>query len=187
MDLIEKAISFAAQAHDGQLRKGTNIPYISHPYTVGMILLKENCSEEVVIAGILHDTIEDTTVTYEELAREFGSKVANLVQAASEPDKSLPWKERKRHTIQYLRTASTEEIQVITADKLHNLRSIRQDLTVLGDVIWSRFNRGKEEQHWYYSRIVQVLASSRGSEFSLIKDLEDEIFAVFGEVGEFQD
>lgn len=184
MELIEKAIVFAAKAHDGQVRKGTSIPYISHPFAVGMYLKQGNCSDKVIAAGILHDTIEDTEVTYEELVSEFGTKVASLVRAASEHDKSLPWKERKLHTINYLNEASIEEIQVITADKLHNLHSIRQDLKLLGDEIWSRFNRGKEDQHWYYSRIVQALAQ-RESEFPLIRELEKEVIAVFGQMADF--
>ncbi|TSI05962.1 HD domain-containing protein [Lysinibacillus sp. BW-2-10] len=181
MNLIEKAIIFAAKAHEGQMRKSTNIPYITHPFAVGMLLQQTKCSEEVIAAGILHDTIEDTDVTYPQLVEEFSEKIANLVQAASEHDKSLPWEERKRHTIQGLSKASLEEIQVIVADKLHNLRSIREDLERDGETVWSRFNRGKKDQHWYYSSIVKAL-SSRKKEFKLIGQLEKEVKAVFGSI-----
>ncbi|MFP3499856.1 HD domain-containing protein, partial [Pseudomonas sp. SIMBA_059] len=81
----------------------------------------------------LHDTIEDTDATYEQIVQEFGERVANLVLAASEHDKSLPWEERKQQTINSLSTASLEEIQIIIADKLHNLRSIREELERQGD------------------------------------------------------
>lgn len=181
MDLIEKAIVFAARAHDGQRRKSTYTPYITHPYAVGMLLLREKCSEEAVAAGLLHDTIEDTSVTYEELLTVFGERVAKLVLAALEPDKSLPWEERKEHTIQTLKELGLEELQVITADKLHNLRSIREELERSGEEIWSRFKRGREKQRWYYSSIVKEL-SGRKNEYPLIEELEKEVQAVFGQI-----
>lgn len=181
LDLLEKAIVFAARAHDGQKRKSTETPYITHPYAVGMLLLREKCSEEAVAAGILHDTLEDTSVTYEELLDEFGERVAKLVLAASEPDKSLPWEERKEQTIQTLKEVGLEELQIITADKLHNLRSIRGDLERNGEEIWSRFKRGREKQRWYYASIVKEL-SGRKNEFPLIEDLENEVLEVFGQI-----
>ncbi|WP_391206638.1 HD domain-containing protein [Psychrobacillus sp. L4] len=179
MKLIEKAINFAAKAHNGQTRKSTDIPYIAHPFAVGMLLQQFKCSEEVIVAGILHDTLEDTSVTVEELSEHFGDKVTKLVKAASEPDKSLPWKERKQHTINALPNAFIEKIQVITADKLHNLRSIRADIELHGEVVWDRFNRGKRDQYWYYSSIVKALLP-RKKEFKLIGKLEEEVKAVFG-------
>ncbi len=182
MSIIDKAIVFAAIAHDGQKRKSSNIPYISHPYAVGMLLLRENCPDETVAAGILHDTLEDTEVTYGELEKEFGEKVARLVLAVSEPDKSLPWEERKAHTIQMLKQAELEVIKIITADKLHNLRTIRNELAVKGEKVWERFKRGREKQHWYYTTIVEAL-SDKKEQFPLIEELEKEVGAVFGKAG----
>lgn len=180
MNLVEKAIVFAASAHKHQTRKGTEIPYVTHPFAVGMMLQGAGCSEEVIAAGILHDTLEDTEATYESLVKEFGCRVADLVVAASENDKSLSWEERKQHTIEMLRDASMEELQVVVADKLHNLRSIRTDLEEHGDImIWGRFNRGKEKQHWYYASIVKALAP-RQDKFKLIGELEKEVREVFG-------
>lgn len=181
MNVIEKAIVFAAEAHKNQTRKGTEIPYITHPFAVGMMLQSAGCSEDVVSAGILHDTLEDTEATYERLVKEFGDCVADLVVAASENDKSLSWEERKQHTIDGLKHASMEELQVIVADKLHNLRSIRSDLEENGDKIWQRFNRGKEKQHWYYSSIVKAL-TPRKSDSMLIGELEEEVKGVFGSI-----
>lgn len=178
MDIIEKAINFSATVHQDQKRKATNIPYIAHPFAVGMLLQREGCGDEVVAAGILHDTIEDTVVTYEELKAHFGVKVANLVNAASEQDKRLPWEQRKQHTIDMLKSASLDEIYIITADKLHNLRSIRQDLITQGEKVWERFSRGKKEQYWYYSNIVKQLIK-RKTECRLITDLEEEVNNVF--------
>lgn len=181
MNIVDKAIVFAAKVHRNQMRKGTDIPYITHPFAVGMMLQRANCSEEVIAAGILHDTLEDTDTTFEELKDEFGLRIANLVQSASEQDKSLPWEVRKQHTIEHIKDASLEELQVIVADKLHNLQTIHEDLDVMGDAIWQRFNRGKREQHWYYSSIVKAL-SRRKREFPLIGDLEEEVKAVFGSI-----
>ncbi len=179
MNLLEKAIVFAAEAHKHQTRKGTEIPYITHPFAVGMMLQGAGCSEEVVAAGILHDTLEDTEATYEGLVKEFGVRVADLVVEASENDKSLSWEERKQHTIDGLKGATIDELQVIVADKLHNLRSIRTDLNINGDMIWQRFNRGKEKQQWYYASIVKALAP-RKEDFKLISELEKEVKLVFG-------
>ena len=179
MDMVEKAIVFAAKAHDHQKRKGTDIPYITHPIAVGMLLQKEKCSEEVIVAGILHDTLEDTETTFEELKEMFGLRVANLVQAASEKDKSLPWEVRKQQTIDGLKDATLEELQVIVADKYHNLKSIQYDFELLGDLIWQRFNRGKRDQHWYYASIVKAL-SPRKKEFRVIGELEEVVIEVFG-------
>jgi (p)ppGpp synthase/HD superfamily hydrolase len=179
MDIIEKAIIFAANAHKNQVRKSTTIPYITHPFTVGMLLKDAKCSDEVIVAGILHDTLEDTPTTYEELDEQFGTHVANLVQSASENDKSLSWEVRKQHTIEQLKEADLEAIQVISADKLHNLKSIQADLEQHGDDVWNRFNRGKRDQHWYYSSIVNAL-KPRKKEFKLIAELEKVVKEVFG-------
>lgn len=178
MNIVEKAIILAAQAHVGQTRKSSDIPYITHPFAVGMLLQQTKCTDEVIAAGILHDTLEDTSITYEDLTEQFGTSIANLVRAVSEPDKNLPWEERKQHTIDMLKYASLGEIQIITADKLHNLRSIRADLEVTGEKTWDRFKRGKQDQGWYYSNIVKELVQ-RKKEFILIQELEKEVEEVF--------
>ena len=179
MNIIEKAIIFSAKAHRSQTRRGTDIPYITHPFAVGMYLQQANCSEEVITAGILHDTLEDTETTYNDLKESFGDYIANLVLVASENDKSLPWEVRKQHTIETLKDASIEEVHVIVADKLHNLKSIRTDFNEHGDSIWQRFNRGKRDQHWYYASIVKAL-STRKKQCHMIEELEKEVIAVFG-------
>ncbi|MEH7074581.1 HD domain-containing protein [Neobacillus drentensis] len=179
MNIIQKAINFATVAHRNQTRKSTDIPYISHPFAVGMLLQKEGCSDSVIAAGILHDTLEDTDTNYETLVEHFGEHIANLVRAASEHDKSLPWQARKQHTIDSLKNLTLEEIQVITADKLHNLQSIRDDFEMIGAQVWTRFNRGVEDQHWYYASIVKELAP-RKNECNLIGELEREVTHLFG-------
>ena len=179
MNIVQKAINFASIAHRNQTRKSTDIPYITHPFAVGMLLQKAGCSDSVIAAGILHDTVEDTDTTYETLVENFGEHIANLVRAASEHDKSLPWQVRKQHTIDTLKDLSIEEIQVITADKLHNLQSINEDFETIGEKVWERFNHGMKDQHWYYASIVKELAP-RKKEFKLIRELELEVIHLFG-------
>ena len=102
---IEEAIEIAAEAHQGQYRKGTNTPYITHPYAVGLILMEAGCPEAVIIAGILHDTVEDTDLTLEFIRERFGDAIANIVDGCSE-DKALRWRARKTERIEALRSAS---------------------------------------------------------------------------------
>jgi (p)ppGpp synthase/HD superfamily hydrolase len=180
MDVIEKALELASKFHEGQYRKNTDILYITHPVTVGMMLLKKGYSEEVVAAGILHDTVEDTSLTLEEIKREFGSNIAEIVEGSSEPDKSLPWKARKEHTIEFLKTASEDIRAVVCADKLHNIRSIIRDYEQVGEEVWSRFNAGKEQQKWYYTNVVDSLGAQ--SSFELLIELGKEVDKLFREL-----
>jgi (p)ppGpp synthase/HD superfamily hydrolase len=140
--LVEQAIEFAAYAHRDQKRKGTDIPYISHPYAVGMILLKAGCSEEVVAAGILHDTLEDTDTTERDVLERFGPVVLEIVKGCSEPDKGASWEERKQHTLDELKQADLPIRLVACEDKLHNIRAIQRDLKAHGEEAWKRFKRG---------------------------------------------
>lgn len=177
MNKLDLAIEFAARAHGEQKRKGTDIPYISHPFAVGMILQQEKCKEDVVVAGILHDTLEDTETAEDDIRSLFGEKVLALVIGASEPDKSLSWKERKEHTLEFLKTATLDMRYVSCADKLHNLRSIRRDMEHVGDTVWNKFKRGYEDQKWYYTNLVESLGYA--SRFPLLDTYQEEIEEMF--------
>ncbi|WP_026573665.1 HD domain-containing protein [Bacillus sp. UNC438CL73TsuS30] len=177
MEIVEKALQTASKAHEGQYRKLTDIPYITHPVAVGMLLLKAGYMDDVVAAGILHDTVEDTDLTLEDLKRKFGEKIAEIVAGCSEPDKSLSWEKRKEHTIEFLKTASMEIRAVACADKLHNIRSIRNDYEQVGEEVWKRFNRGKEKQKWYYTNVVESLGTL--GNFSLLEELRKEVDLLF--------
>ena len=157
---IEEAIEVAAQAHNGQFRKGTNTPYITHPYAVGLMLMDAGCSEAIVIAGILHDTVEDTDLTLACIRKNFGESVANIVDGCSE-NKSLRWRERKTERIEALKTASKEICLVTCADKLHNLRTVISEYDDIGDVVWERFHGGLEAQAWYYCSILESLRTHK--------------------------
>ncbi|MCM3001286.1 HD domain-containing protein [Paenibacillus cellulositrophicus] len=177
MNRIDTAIEFAAAAHRKQVRKGSDIPYISHPYGVAMILQQAKCKEEVIIAALLHDTLEDTDTTEEDIRSRFGSEVLRLVQGASEPDKSASWEERKQHTLDFLKSADLTLRQLSCADKLHNLRSIRRDIEAHGDAVWLRFNRGYEQQKWHYTSLIESLGYA--SRFPLLDTFQDEVERFF--------
>ncbi len=154
------AISYATIKHDGQKRKMDHAPYISHPYRVAMLLMQQNYPEHVVIAGLLHDVVEDTDSTLTEIEERFGVDVARLVSYASEPDKSLSWQERKQHTIEAIKTAPLEAKLVVCADKIDNLSSILENEQQIGSTIWDSFKRGKQDQQWYYSTIYESLTTN---------------------------
>jgi (p)ppGpp synthase/HD superfamily hydrolase len=162
--MIDQAIELAARAHTGQVRKGTGTPYIAHPYAVGMSLARAGCDDEVVAAGILHDTVEDTYVTLEELRAQFGERVASIVEGCTEPDRWKSWEARKQHTLAYLPAAPSDIRLVALADKLHNARSILTDLKASGEDVWSRFKRARAQQEWYYRGLVEALCTSRAGE-----------------------
>jgi hypothetical protein len=181
--VIFKAIEFSTKAHAGQHRKGTKIPYIIHPLGVAKILIEYGCPDHVVIAGILHDTVEDTTITLEQIKDTFGSAVADLVKAASEPDKSDTWENRKKHTIGMLKTLSKDAANLVLADKLDNIRAIGEDLERNGEGIWGRFNRPRDQQKWYYENLAAVFTDSLSAEQSrnLLDLFKAEVARVFGD------
>ncbi|MCQ6281901.1 HD domain-containing protein [Bacillus sp. EB600] len=177
MDVIEKALMMASQAHENQYRKKTKIPYITHPVAVGMILMKAGYGDDLVAAGILHDTVEDTPLTLADIEESFGPKIAKIVEGCSEPDKSLPWEERKNHTIEFLKTAPLETRAVVSADKLHNIRSIIDDYEQQGEEVWNKFKRGRDQQKWYYTKVLESLGFQ--SHFQLLDKLKIEVDRLF--------
>lgn len=154
--VLEDAISFATKRHAGQVRKGSDIPYITHPLETMNILNTMKADTALLIAGVLHDTVEDTDTTPEEILELFGEDVAALVAAHTE-DKSKSWTERKQHTINELQTAPLRVKMLIMADKVSNLRSMYADYKLMGDELWKRFNAPKEKQAWYYSGVQDAL------------------------------
>ena len=180
---IDRAFQVALKAHSGQMRKGTLIPYISHPVAVSLRLSRAGCSEDEIIAGVLHDCVEDTELTLDDIRREFGESVAEIVEGCSEPDKELSWEDRKSHTIEFLKTAPVGICRVVCGDKLHNIATISQDLEQVGQEVWSRFNRSKEQQAWYYRGIIQSmdLNPEFDSQFGPYLELREVVKIVFGD------
>ena len=174
--MIHKAIEFATVKHQNQKRKGTNIPYIVHPMEVMQILTANNCSNEVIVSGILHDTLEDTDTTIEEITSIFGSVVADIVNSESE-DKTKTWKERKQATINRIKEGNLESKLVCCADKVSNLRSMFEDLKNIGDKLWGRFNASKEDIAWYYNEVYNSLSSLK--DYPMYQEFKELIGKVF--------
>lgn len=155
--MIEEAAAFARQAHAGAVRKGTNIPYITHPMETAVIVSLMKDDEEMIAAAMLHDVIEDAGVTPEELEERFGSRVTELVLFETE-DKTGTWSERKSATIARLKGASRENKILTLGDKLSNLRSTARDYLIVGEDIWLRFNEKDKSRHgWYYGGVLAEL------------------------------
>jgi len=173
---IHNAIIFAARKHDKQYRKSTDIPYIAHLMEVMQILFENNCEEDIIIAGILHDTLEDTDTKPDEIRSLFGNRILSIVQSETE-DKSKTWIDRKLETIRHLRSASIEAKLVCCADKLSNMRSIYADLKTIGEKVWERFNADKENIQRYYEGVLAAISDISDSD--MYYDLSEIIKDVF--------
>jgi len=179
--VIFDAIEFATAAHRGQYRKGTRVPYILHPLNAARTLIEAGCAETLVLAAILHDIVEDTPVTLDEVRGRFGARVAELVDSATEPDKLWSWEKRKRHTIDRLESADGEMLLVAIADKLDNIRALREDLQRHGENTWRRFNRGRTAQAWYYNSLAGIFHRrlDQPPGLALATEFHAEVAAVF--------
>jgi (p)ppGpp synthase/HD superfamily hydrolase len=164
------------------VRKGIEAPFITHPFAVAMILARAGFDEDIIAAGLLHDTVEDAGVTIAELRRHFGDAVADIVAGCSEPDKSLPWEDRKQHTLEALRTAPLAVRAVTCADKLHNLRCLRVAQAAKGEGVWQHFKRGRAEQTWLFQNLAACLveASAGQRDAALCQQFSDEVSEFFG-------
>lgn len=159
---IAKALALAVEAHDGQKRKGTNIPYISHPMGVASIALDHGADEEQAIAALLHDAVEDGGPDYATQIRElFGNRVADIVEGCTDgvPDasgKKEAWKPRKDRYISHLRNATDDVLLVSGSDKLHNARAIVEDLLRIGSAVFDRFSATRGQTLWYYTTLAEI-------------------------------
>ncbi len=148
---IKDAVKFSIKTHEvyqKQKRKGKDIPYITHPLTVGLILARAGASEDVIAAGILHDTIEDSTpekkVTHSMLLERFGQEVADLVLSVTETDKELSWEERKAEALEHIKSFSNDSLLLKSADIISNMSEIIDDYHKDGEGTFKRFNAPKE-------------------------------------------
>ncbi len=184
---IIQAIDFAIDKHRNQTRKGKTVPYIVHPLDVMNILLKEEgLPEELIIAGVCHDLVEDTDTSLDEIKELFGEEVAKLVDSDSEPEelKKNPneketWKERKQDTIDRVSKGNEFEKMLACADKLANLTDIKADLDV-GVDIFGMMNAPKEQQKWYYESMLESFRTGESIEENrMYKLLGEKIIEVF--------
>lgn len=158
------ALALAVEAHDGQLRKGTQIPYVSHPMAVASLALEFGAEEDQAIAALLHDVLEDGGADYApRIQASFGPRVLALVQActdgvADRTGAKPPWAQRKQAYLAHLADAPDEVLMVSGADKLHNARAIVADLQQVGPAVFQRFKAGRDGTLWYYQSLAQVFA-----------------------------
>jgi (p)ppGpp synthase/HD superfamily hydrolase len=128
LPLTRRALEFAAARHGGQERAADRAPFILHPLEVAHLLHGRDCPDEVVAAGVLHDTVEDAHVTVEELRAHFGERVATLVGAVTEPERDGPYRERKAALRAAVEGAEDDAVAIYAADKVAKVRELRMAL-----------------------------------------------------------
>ncbi len=166
---IEKAIARATLLHQHQKRKVTGVPYIVHPYAVAFLLAHYTDDEDVIVAGLLHDVLEDVPHYAEENLRdEFGERVYHIVKEVTEDmtqaekkdhsRRSANWLERKKKYLANLSDDSKEALLVAAADKIHNLRSFLDDYSCHGEIVWSQLGTKKEGMLWFYGETARIIS-----------------------------
>lgn len=164
-DKVNLALKVASRAHRDQMRKGTDIPYISHPVAVAMIVSGYTTDEDTIVASILHDILEDvepTVYSETDMRNDFGDEVVKIVKdvsedkTAGEPEKS--WIERKKGYLAHLDSLEDEKPLIVsTADKIHNLTDILEEYERIGDSIWQKFNASKNDELWFYTEFLKII------------------------------
>ncbi len=162
--LLDRAIVFAVRAHAGTERRGKGFPYIVHPLEAVEIVSTMTPDQELLAAAALHDTVEDTDVTVEEIRREFGDRIASIVASESDTfeegvSEEESWHSRKRAAIERLSKASRDAKIVALGDKLSNMRAIARDYAVQGDAFWNIFHAKDPKDHeWHYRGLASALS-----------------------------
>lgn len=182
---LNEAIFFAAKAHGSQCRKMEKIPYILHSMEVAAIIGSMTTDEDVMMAGLLHDVIEDTAFSYEEISEHFGKRVADLVASETEDKhKDRPatetWKQRKEESIAVLRDTADENVRILwLADKLSNMRSLYRNWMKKGDAVFDAFHQKDKNEHgWYYRTIGSYVATL--DQTAAYQEYNQLVNAVFG-------
>lgn len=155
-----EAVDFAVTAHGDQTRKGGSIPYVAHLLGVAGLVLEAGGDEDLAIAGLLHDTIEDTPTSAGDIESRFGARIASVVVGCSDTDESPkpPWRDRKERFLARLGSLETapDVLLVCRADKLHNARSMLLGFRAVGERFWERFSVGPDQQLWYATSVVAI-------------------------------
>lgn len=178
------ALVYAVSLHRGQLRKGSGCPYISHLLAVVSLVMEAHGDEDECIAALLHDAIEDQggSRTGEQIRHHFGNRVAGIVEACSEPKcLGMTWNARKQVIIRRVADANPSTLLVISADKLHNVRSLIRDFRARGEQLWEQFNGGRDGTLWYYRAMADAIRAAGGSPLSA--ELEEAVRILEAEVG----
>jgi GTP pyrophosphokinase len=172
---FRRAFLFAAEKHEGKTRKASTIPYIAHLMGVASLVLEAGGDEDLAIAALLHDVVEDCggAPMLKEVRRRFGKRVAKTVDGCTDADTypKPPWRERKEKYLRHLRTADADTRLVSAADKLNNVRSILSDYRAVGESVWSRFNGGREGTLWYYRTLLDIFLRHKRNRITRDLDL----------------
>jgi len=172
---FERALTFAAQLHTDQVRKGTDIPYLAHLLGVASLVLEYGGGEDEAIAALLHDAVEDQggPPTRARIQALFGRTVADIVDGCTDTDETPkpPWRARKEAYLAHLPTAAPAVLLVSAADKLYNATSILRAYREVGADVWSRFSAGRGEQLWYYRALVTAFRTA-GAPAPLVDELD---------------
>ncbi len=179
---IQAALEVSAQAHAAQVRKGSEIPYITHPFHGALILTRYGYGEDVIVAALLHDVVEDAHIPLSDLEKQFGPSVAVLVSALTETkrdeaEQEIPWETRRAEHLVRLREASPEAAAIKAADMLHNARTTAHEITLHGNTVWSRFKRGPLQILENYLQTLEIVQAKLG-DHPLAADLEQAIQAL---------
>ena len=178
---FDDAFLFAAEKHAAQMRKRTDVPYISHLMSVAALVLEAGGDEDQAIAALLHDVVEDCggEPMLQEVRGRFGERVAKIVQGCTDAYAvpKPPWKQRKLDYLELLRSADDDIRLVSAADKLHNVRTILTDYRREGDSVWDRFSGRRDGTLWYYRAVLEVLRAGRPNRLvdelqRVVKELE---------------
>lgn len=154
---LEHAMRVAAHYHDGQYRKDKiRMPYVSHVFAVATLVSNFTNDEDIIIAAMLHDTIEDTAMKAEELKELFGERVLSLVENVSEPKGSRSWKERKDIYIEKLREGSDDALLIAVADKLHNMQYKHRQIQEYGKQYMETSGLLHEKYVWYHGEVLEI-------------------------------
>ena len=171
---FEQALLFATRKHAGQTRKASRIPYVGHLLGVASLVLEAGGDEDLAIAALLHDVVEDCggRPILKEVERRFGERVAHIVDGCTDSyaEPKPPWYERKGKYLKRLRRENTEVRLVSCADKLHNVGTILRDYREVGESIWERFRGKRDGTLWYYRALADEFRRTRPNR--LVKELE---------------
>lgn len=169
-----RAFEFATEKHARQTRKASTIPYVAHLMGVASLVLEAGGDEDLAIAALLHDVVEDCggAAMLQQVQRRFGKRVAKIVDECTDAytDPKPPWRERKENYLRRLQQADTDARLVSAADKLNNVRSILTDYREIGESVWARFSGGREGTLWYYRALRDEFLRGKGNR--LIREYE---------------
>ena len=187
MTIFDEAIKLAVSAHSGQTRKTDDSPYILHPMEVASIVGSLTVDLDVLTAAVLHDAVEDTSVSVDEIGAKFGERVAQLVDMETEDkrdgrDPGETWKQRKEESLKALAESGDRDVKILwLGDKLANLRSIKRALDQVGPAVWQKFHQADPaEQGWYYRSVAELLRSELENTTAW-KEYSDLLKTVFGD------